>query len=196
MGIARDLYKRNQNDSFIGLSQREMNSYSVRYGIPLSSIDSKNLSTKSSNLSTIKSLQKVITRHPLDLDKRYELSQVFLDSGLSELAQTELETILKIYPNGALMWNDLGFLLIKLNRFEEAQIKLKRALEINPNFSNAHFNMATVKKNLNENNYAIFHIKKALSIYHKFNNEKLAKLSEKMLTRFTKSNKSNSPALN
>ena len=129
-------------------------------------------STKSSNLSTIKSLQKVITRHPLDLDKRYELSQVFLDSGLSELAQTELETILKIYPNGALMWNDLGFLLIKLNRFEEAQIKLKRALEINPNFSNAHFNMATVKKNLNENNYAIFQTPRRLIRYNRHHMER------------------------
>jgi tetratricopeptide (TPR) repeat protein len=188
MKISKELYRRNKNGMMAGLADREITTYTNKYKIITSKLEEKDISDRLSNLAQIKNLERLLTHYPNDLGRRYKLAQKYLDTDQTELAQTELENILKIYPIGARMWNDLGFLQMKLNRFGEASEKLKKALEINPDFANAHFNLATTMEKLGEKEKAVFHFKKALGFYRQFNNKSFAQFSEQALNRLSKHN--------
>ncbi len=191
MDLSRNLYLNSKNQLMAGLAQKKINSYSRKYNITPSQKKNNLLTDRLFNLSQIKKFQKALIHYPNDLDRRYQLAQKYLDTGQLELAQSEFETLLKDYPEGALMWNDLGFLLIKSNRLEEAAAKLKKALAINPDFANAHFNLATVMEIFGENEKAINHLKKALAFYRRFHETNFAELSEKALNRISKPDASN-----
>jgi tetratricopeptide (TPR) repeat protein len=186
MRISKELYNRKKNGLMAGLAEKEAASYRKKYKINFTKLEEKDISARLSNLAQIKNLERLLIHYPNDLDRRYQLAQKYLDTHQTELAQSELKNILKIYPIGALMWNDLGFLQMKLNRFKEASENLKKALEINPEFANAHFNMATVMERFEEKEKAIFHFKKALEFFRRFNNEKFTKLSEEAINRLSK----------
>jgi len=192
MRLSKNLFQKSKNNLMAGLAQREINSYSIKYKISSPPRKDDFLANRLSYLSQIKKLQTTLTHYPKDLDRRYQLAQKYLDTEQLELAQSEFENLLNLYPTGALIWNDLGYLLIKLNRFEEAAIKFKMALELNPDFANAHFNLATVMEKLGEKEKAINHLEKALAFYRRFDNKKFAKLSEEALIRLSKSGKFNS----
>jgi tetratricopeptide (TPR) repeat protein len=189
MKISKELYRRNKNGMMAGLAEQEITSYTNKYKIVSINSEEKDITDRLTNLAQIKKIQRLLVNYPNDLDRRYQLAQKYLDTDQTELAQSELENILKLYPNGAMMWNDLGFLQIKLNRFKEAAEKLKKALEVNPDFANAHFNLATVMEKLGEREKADFHFKKALDFFRRFNNEKFTQLSEEAIDRLSKSKK-------
>ncbi len=190
MRISKELYNRKKNGLMAGLAEKEIASYINKYKINSTSLEEKDISARLSNLAQIKKLEGLLVHYPKDLDRKYELAQKYLDTNQTELAQSELKSILKDYPTGAVMWNDLGFLHMKSNRFEEASEKLKKALEINPEFANAHFNLATIMEKSGEKEKAVHHFKKALEFFRRFNNEKFTQLSEEAINRLSKSNNS------
>ncbi len=185
MSISKDLYRRDKNDLMAGLAEKEVNSYLRKYNLQLANLNDNSLSNKLSELSQIKKFEKVLYNYPLDLDNRYQLAQKYLDTGQIELAQNELKFLLEIYPQGALFWNDLGFISMKLNQFQKAAVQLETALKINPNFARANFNLASVMEITGNKEKAIYHFKKALDFFSKFNNEKFIKLSEEAIKRLS-----------
>jgi tetratricopeptide (TPR) repeat protein len=189
MKISKELYRRNKNGLMAGLAEQQTTSYTNKYKTISTNLEEKDITDRLSNLAQIKKLERLLIHYPNDLDRRYQLAQKYLDTGQTELAQLEFEKILKFYPTGALIWNDLGFLQMKLNRFEEAAEKLKKALELNPDFANAHYNLAMVMENFEEKEKAIIHFKKALEFFRRFDNKKFTQLSEQAIDRLSKNKK-------
>lgn len=190
MKISKELYRGNNNGMMAGLAEQEIISYTNKYKIITTKLEEKDISDRLINLTQIKKIARFLTNSPKDLDYRYQLAQKYLDTDQTELAQTELENILKIYPSGATMWNDLGFIKMKTNQFEEASKKLKKALEINPDFANARFNLAMAMEKLGDKEKAIFHFKKAQELFRQFNNEKFTNLSKEGINRLSTSKES------
>jgi tetratricopeptide (TPR) repeat protein len=185
MKLSKELYRRNKNGLMAGLAEQQTTTYTNKYKTISTNLEEKDITDRLSNLAQIKNLERLLIHYPNDLDRRYQLAQKYIDTEQKELAQLEFEKFLKIYPIGALIWNDLGFLQMELNRFEEASEKLKKALEINPDFANAHFNLATTMEKLGEIEKAVFHFKKALEFFRRFNNEKFILLSEESISKLS-----------
>ncbi|MGJ5634450.1 tetratricopeptide repeat protein [Nostoc sp. CALU 1950] len=65
-------------------------------------------------------------------------------------AETQLRKAIKLNPNDADAYNNLGVVLSKQNKLEEAETQLRKAIELNPNFADAYNNLGVVLSEQNK----------------------------------------------
>jgi tetratricopeptide (TPR) repeat protein len=94
----------------------------------------------------------------------YFLGLIYQNKGKLEIARNEYEKAIKINPNFADAYNNLGNLYIEMKEFENASIVLKKAIKINPNFAIPHNNLGKIYLEKGEFDKAEKAFEKAISI--------------------------------
>lgn len=79
-------------------------------------------------------------------------------------AMTHYEAALRIYPQFEIAWNNMGYALAGLNRFQEAIIHYKQALKLNPKHADVHNNLGNALGTVGQDAEAIEHYMEALKI--------------------------------
>ena len=85
-------------------------------------------------------------------------------------AETEVQNLLKQFPDDVTCLNVLGVILDRKGQTEEAIRIYQKALQINENSSETHFNMGSILQRLGRSNEARVNYEKAISIKSDFLN--------------------------
>ena len=109
----------------------------------------------------IKKLQSVLKTDPSNFQARRELSILFADNGFNEEALSNLQYLVKYFPEDAEIHYNLGILHEKLKDYESAKISYKKAIEISPQ-EDFYYNLGEVLVNLQEWDEAISAFKTVL----------------------------------
>ena len=88
----------------------------------------------------IEKLQEVLQNDPSNFQVRRELSILLANDGFNEEALSNLQYLLKYFPEDAELHYNVGILYEKIKNFENAKIAYLKAIEISPQESEAHKN--------------------------------------------------------
>lgn len=95
----------------------------------------------------------------------FELAaEIYLDKYQDEQAETVLMEALKLHPGTLNVFNSLGILYRRQEKFQEAIRAYRKALKINPEDEHIHYNLARVYLSVNSNREAYKVLTKALKI--------------------------------
>jgi tetratricopeptide (TPR) repeat protein len=83
--------------------------------------------------SALPEFKKAVAMDPALPGVHYALAVAYLATGDDEAAKNQLETELKVSPNDAQIYAQLGSLALKQKRYEDAEAQLNRAAALNPN---------------------------------------------------------------
>ena len=111
----------------------------------------------SSNSSLVAKALKELKRYPqaisflqehqklngYSITAEVQIAEIFLLQGNEEMAAVKYDSILKQEPNNVPVLNNLAYLLIKRNKYDEALELAKRAVDIEPNYSSIQDTYAT-----------------------------------------------------
>ena len=102
---------------------------------------------------------------PASTEALYDRGLFFQDAGKYELAENDYRIILKIDPNYADAYFNLGYIqLVYLNQPKAAIPFLSDAISVSPDFVNAYYNRGMANKLLGNKEAALADFKKALEI--------------------------------
>jgi predicted TPR repeat methyltransferase len=75
-----------------------------------------------------------------------------------------LSRCVQLAPEDAQAYNNLGSVLLELNRFDEAEINIRQALKLHPDYAPAHTNLGTALQELGRLDEAVESYRKALAL--------------------------------
>jgi Flp pilus assembly protein TadD len=91
-----------------------------------------------------------------------------VDTGQYHDAITQFTQVLKIDPNNAVAWNNLGNALRELNRYPEATEAYKKAIDLSPNYAYPRNGVATLLIRQDRVKEALPYLEKAIELDPKF----------------------------
>ena len=109
----------------------------------------------------IEKLQAVLQEDPSNFQARRELSILLADNGFNEEALSNLQYLVKYFPEDAEIQYNIGILYEKIKDFENAKKAYKNAIEISPQ-SDFYYNLGEVLVELKEWDDAISAFKTVL----------------------------------
>ena len=72
------------------------------------------------------------------------MGALYKDIGKLEEAETNFRHAIRLMPELAISYNNLGLVLLELRNYEQAQASYTRAIELNPRLDEAYSNLADV----------------------------------------------------
>ena len=102
----------------------------------------------------IEKLQEILQKDPSNFQIRRELSIMLANDGFNEEALSNLQYLLKYFPEDAELNYNIGILQEKLKDFEKAKIAYQKAIEISPQ-EDFYYNLGEVLVSLEEWDEAI-----------------------------------------
>lgn len=105
-------------------------------------------------VTEIEKLQEILQNDPSNFQARRELSIKLANDGFNEEALSNLQYLLKYFPEDAELHYNIGILHEKLKDFEKAKIAYRKAIEISPQ-EDFYYNLGEVLVTLEEWNEAI-----------------------------------------
>ena len=102
----------------------------------------------------IESLQALLQNDPSNFQARRELSILLANNGFNEEALSNLQYLLKYFPEDAELFYNIGILQEKLKDFEKAKVSYEKAIEIDPQ-DDFYYNLGEVLVTLEEWDLAI-----------------------------------------
>lgn len=97
-------------------------------------------------------------------DSKHLLGVTYIQTGEFDTARQVIVDAIKINPNVALAYNNLGKALKDLNRLDEALIHYEKALSLNPQYAEAHNNRGNVLQMLKRYEDALASFEQALAL--------------------------------
>jgi len=97
----------------------------------------------------LEKLQEVLQNDPSNFQVRRELSILLANDGFNEEALSNLQYLLKYFPEDAELHYNVGILYEKLKDFEKAKIAYQKAIEISPQ-EDFYYNLGEVLVTLGE----------------------------------------------
>jgi Flp pilus assembly protein TadD len=108
--------------------------------------------------------ETMIGASPDDADLHDGVAVLYLELGQADRAVTHFEVSVRLRPESAAAYFNLGTALAVARRWEPALVALRRALQIRPDYSRAHNNLGNVLAVRGDVDEAIRHFQEALRL--------------------------------
>ena len=102
----------------------------------------------------IEKLQTLLQKDPSNFQARRELSILLANNGFNEEALSNLQYLIKYFPEDAELFYNIGILYEKLKDFEQAKTSYQKAIELSPQ-DDFYYNLGEVLVSLEEWDSAI-----------------------------------------
>ncbi len=98
-----------------------------------------------------------------DWNAVYNLANLYVRVGKNKEAEKVYKYLLKLKPDFAQAWHNLGVLLREEGRFKEAEKALLKAISLKKNYAKAYFNLGKLYLKAGDKEKGIWYIRKAVS---------------------------------
>lgn len=112
--------------------------------------------------------EAAIVLQPQRSEFRGVRGMIWVETGQFQKAKSEFEHVLKMDPNNAIAWNNLGNACRALNELPEAKKAYQKAIELSPHYAYPHNGLATILVAQGQPREAIRSFERAIELDPKF----------------------------